>query len=72
LLLGAGESGKSTIFKQVKIIHHSGFTEDECKSYKDRVRTNVIDSMKSLINATSKLNMPLEDDESKKKNCRKN
>jgi len=66
LLLGAGESGKSTIFKQVKILHNDGFNDDEKKSYKDRVRTNIIDSMKSLIAATSKLNLPIEDEESKK------
>jgi len=35
------------------------------KSYRDRVRTNVIDSMKALIVATSKLNIPIEDEESK-------
>lgn len=31
LLLGAGESGKSTIVKQMKIIHESGFTAEDYK-----------------------------------------
>ena len=30
LLLGAGESGKSTIVKQMKIIHETGYSQEEC------------------------------------------
>ena len=37
LLLGAGESGKSTIFKQMKVIHKDGYSEAERKGF--RVRT---------------------------------
>lgn len=29
LLLGSGESGKSTVVKQMKIIHQNGYTKDE-------------------------------------------
>lgn len=29
LLLGAGESGKSTLFKQMKIINKNGYSEKE-------------------------------------------
>ncbi|KAG6888457.1 Guanine nucleotide-binding protein subunit alpha [Termitomyces sp. Mi166 len=29
LLLGAGESGKSTVLKQMKLIHHGGYNEQE-------------------------------------------
>ena len=32
--VGAGESGKSTLVKQMKIIHSHGFTEDELYSFK--------------------------------------
>lgn len=51
LLLGSGESGKSTIVKQMKIIHQSGFTPDELASYRPIIYKNVVDSAQSLINA---------------------
>ena len=34
LLLGAGESGKSTIVKQMKIIHETGYSDEEKKAYR--------------------------------------
>jgi len=37
------------------------------KSYRDGVRTNIVDSMKSLIGATEKLNIPFTDEETKKR-----
>lgn len=55
LLLGAGESGKSTVAKQMKIIHLNGFTEDERLAYKSIIYNNTISSMKNLINATKDL-----------------
>ena len=33
LLLGAGESGKSTFVKQMKIVHGGGYSINELKSY---------------------------------------
>jgi len=51
LLLGAGESGKSTISKQMKIIHLKGFTDQEKESYKEIVYSNIVSSVKVLSEA---------------------
>ena len=46
LLLGAGESGKSTFMKQMRIIHGYSFTRDEMNDYKLTVYRNVVQGMK--------------------------
>ncbi|KAK1900948.1 Guanine nucleotide-binding protein G(i) subunit alpha-2 [Dissostichus eleginoides] len=51
LLLGAGESGKSTIVKQMKIIHEDGYSEDECKQYRAVVYSNTIQSIMAIVKA---------------------
>lgn len=48
LLLGAGGSGKSTIFKQLKSIHQ-GMTQQERESYKPIVVNNIVQTMKTLV-----------------------
>ena len=55
LLLGAGESGKSTIVKQMKIIHENGFSKEECLRYKRVVLKNVINSITTILVAMEKL-----------------
>ena len=45
LLLGAGESGKSTIVKQMRILHINGFNEKEKKEKVVDIRRNVRDSI---------------------------
>ena len=42
LLFGAHKSGKSTIVKQMKIIHDSGFTSEEFMQYRQVVYSNTI------------------------------
>lgn len=34
LILGTGESGKSTLVKQMKIIHNEGYSEDEILQFR--------------------------------------
>jgi len=49
LLLGAGESGKSTIWKQMKLIHLEGFTEEELISnYMPAIVENVVQLFQGL------------------------
>ena len=48
LLLGAGESGKSTIFKQMRILHGSPRTEDDLRMYGVVIRSNIITAMRKL------------------------
>ncbi|KAG1686111.1 Guanine nucleotide-binding protein G(i) subunit alpha [Nymphon striatum] len=55
LLLGAGESGKSTIVKQMKIIHETGYSKDECEQYKPVVHSNTIQSLMAIIRAMGQL-----------------
>ena len=68
LLLGPGESGKSTIFKQMKIIQdNGGFTTEELQSYKYIVYGNCVTQMKVIVNAAMKLGIELATDENKKR-----
>jgi len=58
LLLGAGESGKSTIVKQMKIIHESGFTSEDFKQYRPVVYSNTIQSLVAILRAMPNLSIP--------------
>ncbi|KAH8784239.1 G protein alpha subunit [Hyaloscypha finlandica] len=51
LLLGSGESGKSTIVKQMKIIHQKGYSVDELALYRSTIYKNLVDCAKALIGA---------------------
>ncbi|CAE7483451.1 unnamed protein product [Symbiodinium microadriaticum] len=49
LLLGAGESGKSTIFKQMKIIYGKQYSHAERKQNLPTIHSNIIQAMHILI-----------------------
>jgi len=47
-LLGSGESGKSTFWKQIKTIHSEEYSDEELLQYKNAIYANVIQTMKIL------------------------
>lgn len=59
LLLGAGESGKSTLVKQMKIIHGDGYTQQELQSYKPTICDNLVHSMRAVLEAMGMLKINL-------------
>lgn len=63
LLLGAGESGKSTFLKQMKIIHKIAFNADQIQEYRQIIYQNIIKGIRVLVDASNKLGIPLEKEE---------
>ncbi|KAI8372756.1 G-alpha protein [Radiomyces spectabilis] len=57
LLLGAGESGKSTILKQMKLIHDGGYTPEEREIFKEVIYSNTIQSMRVILEAMTMFGM---------------
>lgn len=54
LTLGAGECGKSTIWRQLKLIYCGGFSEDERNNFKSVIRINVLSDIKTLIESLNR------------------
>ncbi|CAK9785192.1 G-alpha-domain-containing protein [Cutaneotrichosporon oleaginosum] len=61
LLLGSGESGKSTIVKQMKIIHQNGYTKEELLAFKPTIHSNVLVSAQALVMAMRKIGVDPEE-----------
>lgn len=59
LLLGAGESGKSTLVKQMKIIHGDGYNKEELKAYMPTICDNLVHSMRAVLEAMGILRINL-------------
>lgn len=62
---GAGESGKSTLLKQMRVIHEDGFPAEERSQYQAVVHSNTIQSMVAVIRAMDKLGLEFGDPERK-------
>ncbi|KAJ6234432.1 guanine nucleotide-binding protein subunit alpha [Anaeramoeba flamelloides] len=60
LVLGTGDSGKTTFIKQIQILYKEGFTENDKKLYRNVIRNNLLSHTKVLVNACRNLDIPLE------------
>jgi hypothetical protein len=52
-------SGKSTIFKQIKIAYLNGFSQDECLELRGSIYGNIVKSMKAMIEASLRLEIAI-------------
>lgn len=66
LLLGAGESGKSTFLKQMRIIHGVSFERDLVREYQQIIYQNVVRGMQVLVDARDKLEIAWGDNDNAK------
>ncbi|GHJ84591.1 hypothetical protein NliqN6_0993 [Naganishia liquefaciens] len=55
LLLGAGESGKSTVLKQMRLLNKRPYDQEERESYKEIIFSNTLQSMKALLKGAFEL-----------------
>uniref|UniRef100_A0A4W4G568 Guanine nucleotide-binding protein subunit alpha n=1 Tax=Electrophorus electricus TaxID=8005 RepID=A0A4W4G568_ELEEL len=69
LSLGAGESGKSTFIKQMRIIHGKGFSEEDRSGYTKLVFQNIFTAIQALIQAMETLHIPFLDDKNTVRTC---
>ncbi|KAH6655743.1 G protein alpha subunit [Truncatella angustata] len=63
LLLGAGESGKSTVLKQMKLIYAQGFSKNERLEWKPVVFNNVVQSMRLIFDVMNDQSIEFENKE---------
>lgn len=54
---GSGESGKSTVVKQMKIIHQDGFSLEERITYRSAIYQNLLESAQAIVFAIYKLSI---------------
>ncbi|KRZ25804.1 Guanine nucleotide-binding protein alpha-7 subunit [Trichinella pseudospiralis] len=66
LFPGAGESGKSTILKQMKILHKDGFSQHDFEMIRPVVYSNTVHAMLAVLRAMYQLNIEFSDPERQK------
>ena len=61
--LGAGESGKSTVLKQMRLIHAGGFSRNERKQWRVVIFHNLVNAFQILLGAMEDTNTEFEDED---------
>ena len=64
IVAGTGESGKSTFIKQMRIIHGSGYTDEDKRGFIKLVFQNIFMAMQTMIRAMELLKIQYENPES--------
>jgi len=59
LLLGSGESGKSTILKQLRLLSDGAHTDEERFAYRELIFANAVQSMQVVVDAMDDLGLTL-------------
>nr|CAB3250018.1 guanine nucleotide-binding protein G(q) subunit alpha [Phallusia mammillata] len=62
LLLGTGESGKSTFIKQMRIIHGDGYNDEDRRSFIKLVYQNILTSIQNMCLAMQTLHIEYENE----------
>lgn len=62
-LVGTSSCGKTTLAKQMRILHTRGFTDEERNNYKKILSDNLILAMKELSNQAFHLKIPVENEQ---------
>ncbi|KAI8830912.1 G protein alpha subunit [Chytriomyces cf. hyalinus JEL632] len=60
LLLGTAETGKSTLLKQLKVVHGIPFTDTEICHFRNQIRVNLFQCARDLIRAMHQLRIPMD------------
>ncbi|XP_037757741.1 guanine nucleotide-binding protein subunit alpha-14 isoform X2 [Chelonia mydas] len=63
--VGTGESGKSTFIKQMRIIHGSGYTDEDKKSFTKLVYQNIFTAVQAMIRAMDTLKIQYTSEQNK-------
>ena len=61
VISGTGESGKSTFIKQMRIIHGTGYSNEDKQGFIKLVYQNIFMAMNSMIRAMDTLNIQYKD-----------